>query len=41
MLKSFIEKCAAKLAEDACCPEDVMGQFKNFEISSFDDILPA
>ena len=41
LLKSFIEKSDAKLVEDACYPEDVMGKFKNFKISSVDDILPA
>ena len=41
LLKSFVEKSAAKLAEDACYAEDVMGEFKNFEISSVDDISPA
>ena len=41
LLKSFVDKSPAKLGGDACCPEDVMGEFKNFEISSFDDILPA
>ena len=40
-LKSFVVKSAAKLAEDVCYPEDVMGEFKNFEISSVDHILPA
>ena len=32
---------AAKLVEDACYPEDVMGEFKNFKVSSVDDMLPA
>ena len=41
LLKSFIEKSAAKLAKDACYPEEVMGKFKNFKISSVEDILPA
>ena len=41
LLRSFVEKSAAKLAEDACYPENVIGEFKNFEISSVDDILPA
>ena len=39
--KSFIEKSAAKLAEDACYPEDVMGEFKKFKSSLVDDILQA
>ena len=39
--KSFTEKSAAKLAEDACYTEDVMGEFKSFKVSSVDDILPA
>ena len=41
LLKSFIEKSAAKLVEDARYPEDVLGEFKNFKILSVDDILPA
>ena len=41
LLKSFIEKIAVKLAEDVHYPEDVMEEFKNFNISSIDDILPA
>ena len=28
--KPFVEKSVAKLTEDACYPEDVMGEFKNF-----------
>ena len=34
LLKSLIEKSAAKLAEDACYSENVIGKFKNFKISS-------
>ena len=41
LLKTFNEDSAAKLAEDACYSEDVMGKFKNFKISSAGDILPA
>ena len=41
LLRSFVEKSAAKLAEDLCDPENIIGEFKNFEISSVDDILPA
>ena len=36
LLKSFTEKSTARLAEDARYPEDVMGQFINFKISSID-----
>ena len=41
MLRSFVEKSAAKLAEDASYRENAMREFKNFEISSVHDILPA
>ena len=41
MLRSFVEKSAAKSVEDGCYPENVKREFKNFEISSVDDILPA
>ena len=41
LLKTFNQDSAAKLAEDACYSEDVMGKFKNFKISSAGDILPA
>ena len=30
LLKPFVEKSAAKLTENACYPEDVIGKFKNF-----------
>ena len=30
LLKLFIEKSTANLAEDVCYPEDVMGELKNF-----------
>ena len=41
LLKSFTEKSTARLAEDARYPEDVMGQFINFKISSVDYTLLA
>lgn len=40
-LQNFIVKSADKLSKDACYPDEIMEEFKNFKISSVDDVLPA
>jgi len=39
--KVYLEKSAAKLAEDECYPDNILDELKKFSISSVDDVMPA